>query len=168
MIQNWQSHSKIQLFQGTQVKNNLKLFSIKFGYSEKTTKIWPIVHSFFDYYLQGISYWSVANKSALRVRRIHNFIELWCLVGSGGLEIWVLSTSFQKSNIGWPQQPLTERVLKFDMNFHDSTETFFFQKIKVKPNLRTWMTLKSSVVNFQALFQAIHFNMRYPVLINSF
>ena len=24
--------------------------------------------------------------------------------------IWVLSTSFQKSNIGWPQQPLKERV----------------------------------------------------------
>ena len=70
-------------------------------------------------------------------------------MGSGSLEIWVLWTSFQKSNIGWPQQPLIERVLKFDMNFHDSTKTFFFQNIKVKPNSRTWMTLKSSVVIFQ-------------------
>ena len=31
-------------------------------------------------------------------------------VYSWGLEIWVSSTSFQKINIGWPQQPPTERV----------------------------------------------------------
>ena len=31
-------------------------------------------------------------------------------MGSGGLEIWVSSTSFQKRNIGWPQQPQTERI----------------------------------------------------------
>ena len=60
--------------------------------------------------LQGISYWSVTSKSALRGRRIHNFIELWCLVGSGGLDICVSSTNFQKINIGWPQQPPTEKV----------------------------------------------------------
>ena len=61
-------------------------------------------------FLQGISYWSITNKSALRGRRIHNFIELWCLVGSGGVDFCVSSTSFQKSNVGWPQQPPTERV----------------------------------------------------------
>ena len=33
-------------------------------------------------------------------------------MGSWGLEIWVLSTSLQKSNIGWPQQPLTKRLPK--------------------------------------------------------
>ena len=41
------------------------------------------------------------------------FLESWCLVASGGLGIWLSSTSFQKSNIGWPQQPPlhpTERV----------------------------------------------------------
>ena len=65
---------------------------------------------------------------ALSGRRIDNFIDLWSLVGSGGMDIWVLSTSFQKSNIGWPLQPLTERVLKFYMNFHDSTKTIFFSK----------------------------------------
>ena len=32
-------------------------------------------------------------------------------VYSWGYGIWVSSTSFQKSNIGWPQQPLTEIVL---------------------------------------------------------
>ena len=39
---------------------------------------------------------------------INNFIKLWCLVASGGLHIYVLSTSFQKNDIGWPQQPLEE------------------------------------------------------------
>ena len=77
-----------------------------------------------DYYnsrlvhVQGISYWSVTSKSALRGRRIHNLIKLWCLVGSGGLDIWVSSTSFQKSNIGWPQQPPTERV----SNIHEKLD----------------------------------------------
>ena len=61
-------------------------------------------------YRVHISHWSVISKSALRGRSINNFIELWCLAGSGGLDIWVSSTNFQKSNIGWPQQPPTERV----------------------------------------------------------
>ena len=61
---------------------------------------------------------------ALRGRRIENFPELWWLVASGVVGIWVLSTSFQKSNIRWPQQPLTEIVLIsmkywiFDDPFH--------------------------------------------------
>ena len=74
---------------------------------------------------------------ALRGRRINIFLELWCLLAKRGLDIWVSSTSFQKSNIGWPQQPLTEKVLNFNMIFHDSTKTIFFQNIKVKLNLRT-------------------------------
>ena len=98
-----------------------------------------------------LSYWSMQSKSALKDKKIHNFIELWCLMGSRGMEIWVLSSSFKKSNRGWPQQPQTERLLKFNIIFHDSTKKFCFQKIKVKPNSRTWMTLKSSVVAFQAL-----------------
>ena len=47
---------------------------------------------------------------ALRGRKINNFIELWCLVASGGWGICVSSTSFQKNDIGWPQQPPTKRV----------------------------------------------------------
>ena len=31
-------------------------------------------------------------------------------MGSGGFTIWVLSTSFQKNSIGWPQQPPTQEV----------------------------------------------------------
>ena len=46
----------------------------------------------------------------LRGGRIENFDKLWCIVASGGLEFCVSSTSFQKSNIGWPQQPLTEKT----------------------------------------------------------
>ena len=50
------------------------------------------------------------SKSALRGRKINNFIELWFLVASGGLGICVLPTSFQKNDIGWPQQPPTKRL----------------------------------------------------------
>ena len=47
---------------------------------------------------------------AMNGRRINNFIELWSIAGSVGLGICVSSTSFQKNDIGWPQQPPTERV----------------------------------------------------------
>ena len=67
--------------------------------------------------IQGVSYWSMQSKSALRGRRINNFVELWCLVTSRGLEIWVSRISFQKSNISCPQQPLTEKVLKSVKNW---------------------------------------------------
>ena len=42
--------------------------------------------------------------------RVNNFVELWCLMASRSLEIWLLATSFLKSTIGWPQQPMKERV----------------------------------------------------------
>ena len=43
-------------------------------------------------------------------------------------------TSFQKSSIGWPQQPLTEKVPKFNLIFHDSTpkEKFFKHQNKAE------------------------------------
>ena len=69
---------------------------------------------------------------ALRGRRINNCAELWCLLASGGLDILVSPTSFQKSNMGWPQQPLREKELKFEMDFHDSVKFFFFENIKIK------------------------------------
>ena len=62
----------------------------------------------------------------LRGSKIENFDELWCLVASGGLEFCVSSTSFQKSNIGLPQQPPTEKVLKFNMTFP------FLEKLFIK------------------------------------
>jgi hypothetical protein len=45
-------------------------------------------------------------------------------VAWGGVEIYVSSTRFQKSNIGWPQQPLKEsyqisvKNWIFDDSFH--------------------------------------------------
>ena len=47
---------------------------------------------------------------ALRGRRIENFDNISLTACSQGLLICVSSTSFQKSSIGWPQQPPTERV----------------------------------------------------------
>ena len=72
-------------------------------------------------------------------------------MASGVVDIWVSSTSFLKSNISWPQQPRTKKVVNFNIIFHESTKSIFFQNIKIKLNSRTWMTLKSSVVIFQAL-----------------
>jgi hypothetical protein len=54
---------------------------------------------------------------ALRGSRIENFDELWCLVALGGLEFCVSSTNFQKSNIGWLHQPLTEKTSDISKNW---------------------------------------------------
>ena len=64
----------------------------------------------------------------------------------------------QKSNIGWPQQPLKEKMLKCNMIFYDTVKTFLFSKHQNQVilvlkllNSRTWITLKSSEVIFQDL-----------------
>ena len=72
-------------------------------------------------------------------------------MASGVVDIWVSSTSFLKSNVSWPQQPPTKKVVNFNIIFHESTKSIIFQNIKIKLNSRTWMTLKSSVVIFQTL-----------------
>ena len=38
---------------------------------------------------------------------INDLVELWCLVASAGFHFCVSSTSFQKIDISWPQQPPT-------------------------------------------------------------
>jgi hypothetical protein len=68
---------------------------------------------------------------ALRGRKIDNFDDISLAAWSQGLPICVSSTSFQKRSIGWPQQPLTEKVLKFNLIFHDSTpKNSFFKTSK--------------------------------------
>ena len=64
----------------------------------------------------------------LRGSRLENFDVIWCLGASEGFDFCVSSTSFQKSNIGWPQQPPTEKLLKLNLIFHDSTKKLFFSK----------------------------------------
>ena len=43
--------------------------------------------------IQGVSYWNVLFELALRGWRINKFVALWCLVASGGADIWVSYTS---------------------------------------------------------------------------
>ena len=98
--------------------------------------------------VQGILYSNVKSNLGLADR---NMLVRFCLkvsVWSWGLDIWVLSTNFQKSNIDWPQQPPIEKVLKFSKNFHDSVKIILVLRLL---NSRTRITLKSSVVIFQAL-----------------
>jgi hypothetical protein len=62
-------------------------------------------------------------------------------VASDGLEICDSSNNFQKNDIGWPQQPPTEKVLNLNMIFHDSTpKKTFFQNVEIKLNSNAWMT----------------------------
>ena len=70
-------------------------------------------------------------------------------MASGGKKICVSSTSFQKNYIGWPQQPLTEKVLKFNIIFHDFTQKKIFSKHKNKAEFK--YLDDSSVLIFQAL-----------------
>ena len=57
-------------------------------------------------------------------------------MASGGADICVSSTSFQKNDIGWPQQPPTEKVPKLNMIFHDSTPQNFLLKHKDKTEFK--------------------------------
>ena len=66
---------------------------------------------------------------AQRGRRVNDFVELWCLVASKDLDICVSSTSFQKSNIGWPQKPPTENSTSVFMIL---SIFIFFQNTKLK------------------------------------
>ena len=45
-------------------------------------------------------------------------------------------TSFQKSNIGWPQQPPIEKVYKFKIILHDSTKKYSFSKHQNKTEFK--------------------------------
>ena len=58
-------------------------------------------------------------------------------MASGSVGICVSYTSFLKSNICWPQQPQTEKVLKFKMKiFCDSTPNFIFSKHQNKAEIQ--------------------------------
>ena len=57
-------------------------------------------------------------------------------MASGGFKFCVSSTSFQKNDIGWSQLPLTEKVLKYNMIFHDSTLKNVFSKHKNKAEFK--------------------------------
>ena len=57
----------------------------------------------------------------------------------------------KKNYISWPQQPLREKLLIFNMIFYDYIFKKNLKNIKIKLNSRTLMILKSWVMIFQAL-----------------
>ena len=73
---------------------------------------------------------------ALRGREIKNFDDISLTAWSRGLPICVSSSSFQKSSIGWPQQPLTEKLLKFNLIFHDYIPKIIFLKHQNKAKFK--------------------------------
>ena len=68
------------------------------------------IYNFESTYLQGVSHWNVSFELTLTDRNIQARFCFRVSVYFWGHGIWVSSTSFQKSNIGWPQQPPTETV----------------------------------------------------------
>jgi hypothetical protein len=86
-----------------QVKNMSRL--LKFGFKVENKLLSDklldsLLHIFkrmlwyWTHNLQGVSYWRMQSKSALRGRRINISFYLWCLVASGHLGICVLSINF--------------------------------------------------------------------------
>ena len=67
--------------------------------------------------LQGASYWNVLFELALTDRNMQAKICLKVVLTFWDWGNWVSSTSYRKSNIGWPQQPPTENVQKFNMTW---------------------------------------------------
>ena len=70
---------------------------------------------------------------ALRGRNIENFDDTSLTAWSRGLPICVSSITFQKSSIGWPQQPPTERVSdvseKLDPSKNDAVKKLNLPKV---------------------------------------
>ena len=88
---------------------------------------------------------------ALRGRKIENFEDISLAAWSRELPICVSSTSFQKSSIGWPQQPLTVKVLKSNLKSHDSTPKITFFKLQNKAEFKNLDDSKVPSCDFQAL-----------------
>ena len=61
-------------------------------------------------YLQGVSYCFELLWRPRKPPKNNFLVMMKAFVYSPGAAIWISSTSFQKSNIAWPQQPPTEKV----------------------------------------------------------
>ena len=72
-------------------------------------------------------------------------------MASGGVGICVSYTSFLKSNISWPQQPQTEKVLKFKMVFCDSTPNFIFSKDQNKAENQNLDDSEVLIIDFSGI-----------------
>ena len=69
-------------------------------------------------HLQGVRGQSVFFNWALRERNIQLRVYLKVVLKSLDVDILIIRTNFQKSNIGWPQQSPTEKVqnIKIDIS----------------------------------------------------
>ena len=86
--------------------------------------------------LQGISYWNVFYELTLTDRNMQARFYLKVVLKSWGSDIWVSSTSFQKSNIDWPQQPPTEIGPKIQHDISWFYHFFFLSKHQNKAELK--------------------------------
>ena len=119
---------------------------------------WP----WHDVHVQGISYWNVKSNLGLTDRNMLIGLCLKVSVWSWGLDIWVLSTNFQKSNIDWPQQPPIEKVLKFSKNFHDSVKIILVLRLL---NSRTRIYSPISLKKFLILMIWSSMAPRWPIIV---
>ena len=78
--------------------------------------------------IQGVSFWNGLYKLALTDKNMQVKLGLKMVLECWDREFLGTTIIFQKSGIGWPQQPLTEKVLKFNLIFHDSTPKKYFFK----------------------------------------
>ena len=72
----------------------------------------------------------------LKGRNVENFYDVSLAAWSRGLPICVSSISIQKSSIDWPQQPLAEKMQKFNLIFHDSTPKKYVSKHQNKAEFK--------------------------------
>ena len=64
------------------------------------------------YLMQGVRGQSVLFNLALRDRNIQVRLHLKVVLKCRHVDILIIRTNFQKSNLSWPQQPPTEKVQK--------------------------------------------------------
>ena len=65
-------------------------------------------------FLQGVRGQSGFSNWALRERNIQVKLYLKVVLKSWDVDILIIKTNFQKINIGWPQQPPTEKMQKLE------------------------------------------------------
>ena len=80
------------------------------------TFIFPVSKHLIIRYRVSPSELRLLSKSALRGRSIDNFIELWCLVASRGLEIWVLQLKRRLFSVLTSKLLFERRCLSFRLS----------------------------------------------------
>ena len=78
--------------------------------------------------IQGISCWNGTNELALTAKDMQVKFGLKMVLECCDREFLGTTLIFQKNNISWPQQPPAEKLLNFNMIFHDSIKRKSFSK----------------------------------------